>query len=132
VGALRQPLGTGTGVITRPDKFGTAASGSDEDLTAAFIGLGLPGALLFLAIVCTALWKVVSAYRRHRDVAAFCVPAILFVTALQWLNGGQYAVAPLIWFCIGWATHESARRARDTVRGPISAPLPLRVRVNHF
>jgi hypothetical protein len=128
--ALHNPLGTGTGVITRPDKFGTAAAGSDEDLTAAFIGLGLPGALLFLTIVCAALWKVVSAYRRHHDVSALCVPAVLFVTFLQWLNGGQYAVAPLIWFCIGWATQESARRARDPGRAPARSPIPPRVGAN--
>jgi hypothetical protein len=129
-GALQRPLGVGTGAVTRADKFGTAGTGSEQDLTSAFVGLGLPGGLLFLVIVCAAFWKAVSAYRRHYDVSALCVCAVLVVTASQWLNGGQYAVAPLVWFLIGWVTKESARQARGAGSAPTLSPTRLAVRVN--
>ncbi len=36
----------------------------------------------------------------------------------NWLNGGYYALAPLIWFLIGWASRpaEEELRLQDEVR----------------
>jgi hypothetical protein len=43
-------------------------------------------------------------YVRHRDALSLAVAGLLVVTFGQWLNGGQYAVAPLLWFLAGWAS----------------------------
>lgn len=45
------------------------------------------------------------AYRvaaRRRDIVAMAALGVLCVTFLQWLNGAQYAVAPLPWLVLGW------------------------------
>jgi hypothetical protein len=95
---LENPLGLGTGVTTRADKFGASGLGTEIDLSNAFVSLGPLGGLLFLVVI------------RSGDVAPFAVMGVLVVTLGQWLNGGQYAVAPLIWLCIGWANHEWNRQ----------------------
>ena len=40
---------------------------------------------------------------RRRDGLALAALGVVTLTALQWLNGGQYAVAVLPWLVLGWA-----------------------------
>jgi hypothetical protein len=40
----------------------------------------------------------------------------------QWLNGGYYAVAPLLWFLIGWAMAQA--REMDASPAPVERPRP--------
>jgi hypothetical protein len=38
-----------------------------------------------------------------RDRAALAVMGLLVVTLGQWLNGGYYAISPLLWLLVGWS-----------------------------
>jgi hypothetical protein len=38
------------------------------------------------------------------------IAGVLIVTFGQWLNGGQYAVAPLLWLLIGRVSRQWVRR----------------------
>jgi hypothetical protein len=40
----------------------------------------------------------------RRDAASLAVAGLLIVTLGGWLRGGHWALAPLTWFLIGWAT----------------------------
>ena len=106
------PLGRGVGVTTiAGGKFGGSAFGTETDPSNAAVALGLPGFLTYLVIVALA---VSLAYRRAHeegDVVSIAILGILVITGLQWLNGGNYAAAPLVWLVIGWLDRPSARKA---------------------
>jgi hypothetical protein len=40
--------------------------------------------------------------RRHQDLLSLATLAVVLVTFFQWLNGGNYAIAPLPWLLLGW------------------------------
>jgi hypothetical protein len=117
VGGVKQgilhPFGQGTAVTNiAADRFGIGSTtkGTEVDVSNAFVSLGLVGGLLFLALVIATFRGAVLSYLRHPDPALLAVIAVLIVTAGQWLNGGFYAVAPLTWFFIGWATSRPRER----------------------
>lgn len=101
--SLENPLGAGTAAT---NLAGVKLSGIDFtteiDLLDVFLSLGLLGGILFLALVAGVLVKSVTTYRFGRETAVFAVTGVLCVTLGQWLNGGQYAVAPLVWLLAGW------------------------------
>jgi hypothetical protein len=98
------PLGRGTGSVTIAGaKFGGVGSGSAEaDPGNAAIAWGLPGLALYLFILVEALRKGYRLASLRRGWLAPAALAIIVLTALQWLNGGQYAVAFLPWLLLGW------------------------------
>jgi hypothetical protein len=105
---LRSPLGSGPGAVNLAGaKLGgeaVAAGGSTEiDVSNAFVALGLPGGLLFLAILVAAFRGVGRRYLRGEPLA-LAVLALLVVMLGQWLIGGLYALLPLFWFLLGWAS----------------------------
>jgi hypothetical protein len=104
------PFGQGTAVTNiAADRFGigSRAKGTEVDVSNAFVSLGLFGGLLFIAIVIGTFSRSVSAYVRRPDPVLLAIIALLVVAAGQWLNGGYYALAPLTWFLIGWATQKT-------------------------
>jgi hypothetical protein len=105
--SLRYPLGVGT-VATNivGARSGVHVAGTEVDFLDAFVELGLAGGVLFTLVVVSVLRRVVALYRRSSDVVMFALIGVLVVTLGQWLNGGYYAVAPLIWFLIGWICRE--------------------------
>jgi hypothetical protein len=106
------PFGQGTAVTNiAADRFGigSSAKGTEVDVSNAFVSLGLIGGLLFLAIVIATFRGAVTSYFRHPDPALLAIIVFLIVMAGQWLNGGYYALAPLTWFFIGWATSHRPR-----------------------
>jgi hypothetical protein len=112
---ITHPFGQGTAVTNiAADRFGigTSAKGTEVDVSNAFVSLGLLGGLLFVAIIVVTFRRIVISYLRRPDPVMLAVLALLIVPAGQWLNGGHYALAPLTWFLIGWAT-AGRQYARD-------------------
>jgi hypothetical protein len=103
------PLGHGTAVTNlAASRFGIGGTekSSELDVSNTFIALGLVGGLLFIALAVVAFRRIVSAYLARPDPAILAALGLMMVTVGQWLNGGYYALAPLLWFVLGWATKE--------------------------
>ena len=78
------------------------SASTEVDLSNVFVADGTFGGLAYLAIVVMAL---VAALRRavlRRDAVSLTILGMLVALGGQWLNGGYYAVSPLIWFSIGY------------------------------
>ncbi len=111
---FRQPLGQGLGVITLAGaKFGSVDDGStgastDVDPSNVALAMGLPGLIVYGAVVCFALIMAFRRARYERSYLALCVLGVALVTLFQWLSGGNYAVAPLPWLLLGWLDRRAA------------------------
>ncbi len=103
LGSLAHPLGFGTASTNLAgQKAGSSATSSEVDIIDAFISLGVIGGATFLLIVLASLWRGASLGLSRRDFSSLAAVAVLVVTFGQWLNGGYYAVAPLVWLVVGW------------------------------
>lgn len=119
----QQPYGLGTGSTGRGStKFGDGRSSSTElDISDATIAFGVVGGLLYIAIIMTA---GIQLFMMRKMLSGPMWPAVMgmaIVSFGQWLNGGNYAVAPLIWFMLGasdWAATKARQRAREEVLLP--------------
>jgi hypothetical protein len=111
--SVNHPLGLGAAATNLAgQKLGGPSAGTEVDLTNTFVSLGPVGGLIFLAIVIMTLWRALSLGLSNRDTAALAAAGVLVLTLGQWLNGGYYAVAPLVWILIGWTNRQwLARRA---------------------
>lgn len=106
-----QPLGHGTAVTNlAASKFGATGQSSELDVANAFISLGLIGGLLFIVVIVLAFRHTIATYLAKPDAAYLAALGMMLVGLGQWLNGGFYALSPLLWFIIGWATKEFAEQ----------------------
>jgi hypothetical protein len=48
---------------------------------------------------------------RRRDALSLVALGVLVVTLLEWLNGGQYAVAFFLWLTLGWIDRANREEA---------------------
>jgi hypothetical protein len=116
--------------IANPAGFGTAATNNasrnlsssgvvetDNDVADAFVSLGLAGGLVFLAIIILSFRAVFTRYSRESKWMVFAVAGIMIVMFGGWLNGGLYALAPLTWFLLGWATRPSGEGLEERSTG---------------
>jgi hypothetical protein len=103
---FRNPAGHGTAAATIAGEQREGGKGieTDNDLADAFVSLGLVGGLLFAAIVLLTLWRALSGYVATGDVLVLAILGVLTVNLGNWLNGGHYALASLLWFLAGYAT----------------------------
>jgi hypothetical protein len=109
--SFSHPLGLGTGATsiaadhqgTTGQPGATASVGTEVDAANAFVSLGMVGGFLFLAIVVVTFRRVGHICLHTRDRAALAVMGLLVVTLGQWLNGGYYAISPLLWLLVGWS-----------------------------
>jgi hypothetical protein len=116
--AFTHPAGLGAGAVTiAGQKFGGIAAGTEADPSNAAVAFGLPGLLLYLVLLVLAWRTAYTVAIRRRDGLSFAVLGVLAITTLQWLNGGQYAVAFLPWLVLGWAD-----RARQELPRRAAAP----------
>jgi len=116
--ALHDPLGIGTGAVTiAGQKFGGKVQNTEADPSNAAVAVGLPGLIVYLVLLCAAFKQAYRLASRRRDVLSAIALALLVVTLLEWLNGGQYAVALLVWLTLGWLDRasEEAARAEEAV-----------------
>ena len=116
--SLRNPLGQGTASTNvgggESRGSGDQSSGSTElDLSNAFVGLGVVGGVLYLAIVGLTLYQAVKSHFAGKP-AALPIIGVLIVCAGQWLIGGNYALVTLIWLLIGAVAAMSARPREPT------------------
>lgn len=102
--AFTHPLGYGTGSITiAAGKYGGYAQGTEVDLGNAGIAFGITGLLAYLVVFIGGLRLTYRLAVARRDWIAIAALGVLFATAGQWLNGGEYAAAWLPWLVLGWA-----------------------------
>jgi hypothetical protein len=118
VSGFEHPLGAGTGSTSlASERAGVTAAGSEVDMSNTFVALGVVGGCLYVALVSIVLWRALRLALRTRDRTVIAVAAILVVSLGQWLNGGYYATAPLLWALVGWLTVRG-RIGADSVLTP--------------
>jgi hypothetical protein len=110
--AITNPVGLGIGSVTiAGSKYGAETVSTEVDPSNAAVALGIPGLIAYLAVVGIAFFNAYSLASRRRDALAIAALGVLVITLLQWLNGGQYAVAFLVWLVLGWV--DRARLSQD-------------------
>jgi hypothetical protein len=121
--ALHEPLGLGTGVVTiAGSKFGGETRGTEADPSNAAVALGVPGLLAYLVVLVAGFRNAYALAARRRDACSLAALGLLAVMVLQWLNGGQYSVALLVWLTLGWLDRASEARPEPedaTPRTPV-------------
>ena len=68
--------------------------------------------------------RAYKAAKLRRDRLALCAFGVLVAMAFHWLNGGQYSVAILPWFLLGWLDRQGAEAS-----GPTDPPRSLEIAV---
>jgi hypothetical protein len=115
------PIGLGTGAVNLGARVGDGEDlETDIDIGDAFVGLGLLGGLVFVAIIVLSFKKVFGRYLRSTspDWLLFATAGVLVVTFGQWLQGGHYAASALTWFLLGFGVRPLQRgRARTAEPG---------------
>jgi hypothetical protein len=122
-GSVSHPLGIGTAASNiAAKKIGGSeqGKGTEVDISNAFVSLGLIGGLMLVLVVALTLRRAILRYLRERDPEVLAVIGLLVVMLGQWLNGGNYAMAPLTWLMAGWVVGQSP----DAVPAPEIAPQP--------
>jgi hypothetical protein len=116
--AVSDPLGSGTGAVTiAGSKFGGESRTTEADPSNAAVALGIPGLLAYAAVLVLGFRQAYTLAARRRDACALIALGLLVVTILQWLNGGQYAVALLVWLTLGWVDRSCDPRERQAAVG---------------
>lgn len=101
--AFTHPLGRGISLVTIAGaKFGGVTAGSEADVSNAALAMGLPGLLAYLFVFYQAFTRGYRVAVARGDPLSLAALGVISLTVLQWLNGGQYAVAYLSWLAIGW------------------------------
>jgi hypothetical protein len=109
VGGLHDPLGRGVGSVTvAAGKLGGTGGSAEVDPANAAAAAGLVGLGAYLCVVILGIRRAFNRARR-RDALSLAALGVLFATLLQWLNGGQYAVAILPWLVLGWLDRPERR-----------------------
>jgi hypothetical protein len=111
--ALAEPLGIGISAVSiAGEKLGGTSRTTEADPSNMAVALGVPGLAAYLAVLLAALVKGYRLAALRRDGLALVALAAPIVSLLQWLNGGHYAVAFLVWLLIGWIDAASLRARR--------------------
>jgi hypothetical protein len=105
---LSNPVGYGISRVSiAGSKFGGLSQGTEADPSNVSVALGLPGLVAYLAVVVLGMRTVYRVARRRSDALSLAALGIVVATMLQWLNGGNYAVALLPWLALGWADRKA-------------------------
>lgn len=88
--------------------LGIGSLGTDVDVSNAFVAFGVLGGTLYLLLILAVLVRAARACL-HGSVVLLPVVGILIVNAGQWANGGNYALAALIWMLVGVVAARSRR-----------------------
>jgi len=112
--AVSNPIGTGVGSVTsaaaRFGGIGGTGGSTEADPGNVAVAAGALGLVTYVALVMIAMPRAYRVAARGRDPLALAALGILAVTFLQWLNGAQYAVAPLPWLILGWLDQKATSR----------------------
>lgn len=105
------PLGHGIGAVTLAgSKFGETTRSTEADPSNMAVALGLPGLVAYVVVFLLGFRTIYSVASVRRDPLALAALGVVAITAFNWLNGGQYAVALLPWLALGWADRWHADR----------------------
>jgi hypothetical protein len=115
--AVSEPLG----VTIAGDKFGSGSRGTETDISNMALALGFPGLFAYAAILVFGVWRAYALARARRDAVALLSVGILMITLLQWLAGGHYAVALLVWLVLGWVDRSWAGMQGATGKRRVAA-----------
>ena len=123
--AVRNPLGSGLSKVTiaggrlggGSTEVGGGVAGAETDIESSAIAMGIPGLLVFLAVLGLGFSRLFGLARDEPGFLPLAGLGILTVTALQWLNGGQYAVGILPWLILGWAEARHLTRSAQMSAG---------------
>ncbi len=74
---------------------------------------GSLGLAVFLVIIWIGFRSAYGLALIRKDPLAYAALGILGVTFLEWLNGGQYAIAYLPWLILGWVDRQMHDGATD-------------------
>jgi hypothetical protein len=120
--AIHNPVGHGVGSVSLAGhRFGGATKSTETDPSNVAVALGAPGLLAYLVVVALGFLKAYRLAVSRRDPLPLVVVGVLAVTFLQWLNGGQYAVAFLPWLALGWVDRQNLHEdERHVPRPPTS------------
>lgn len=100
--AIEYPLGMGLGATTKAvTKFGGQGHSTETDLGNALVSTGLIGGAIYHLIVFLIIAAAFRYWFRTRELMALAIAGVLAVNFLLWLGGGQYAISPLVWLCVG-------------------------------
>ncbi|MDQ6946297.1 MAG: hypothetical protein M3256_08480 [Actinomycetota bacterium] len=125
--SLQHPFGLGTALTTiAVGKPNSQIASTEVDFSNAFVSLGWIGGVLFASVVAMSLWQAFRLCLHNRDLASLACAGVLIATLGNWLNGGYYAVAPLVWLVIGW----SSRVSDDTLPARSTMSTGRRIRGN--
>lgn len=111
--SFSHPTGLGIGATNQGGAALTqnfsALRPAEIDIPNAFVALGIPGGLLYTAIVVFALYGVIRLYFDGRDLA---LPAlgVLLGGFGQWHTGGHYAMAPITFIVLAWVARGMTER----------------------
>jgi hypothetical protein len=122
--AMRRPLGQGTATTTIAATTVADAresKTSEFDLLDLFISLGFVGMLLGAAIVVVVLWRTAGLYFARPGPETLACVGLVLVTLGSWFNGGFYAIAPLVWFTVGWVSRRWTDLRATGPRSPRAA-----------
>ena len=114
---VTHPLGQGTAVtngaaglvedaLTRDvgldaeNTLGEGSSGTDVDISNAFVAFGVVGGAIYALLILVVGVRAVGGFFGGRP-ELLPIVGILVVNLGQWANGGNYALASLIWLLIG-------------------------------
>ena len=107
---FKYPLGSGLGVVTMgAGKFGGGADvgGSSEiDVSDAFITTGFIGGFVYLFTIISGLAAVGKYVLGGPRLLSYALLGVLTSMLLAWMPLGQYAVGPMLWFCIGFIARQ--------------------------
>jgi len=128
-GITEHPAGLGTGVATRGGaKFGGLQAGTEFDVGDAFLALGVPGGVLYVAAIFFGIRGAARVRRAMPGAIWIAVYAIALTSVGAWLIGGNYSITPLIWYLLGAADGMYKRLQQGgLLDGPSksSAPRPI-------
>jgi hypothetical protein len=123
VSGITNPVGHGIGYISiASKKFGGAGQGTELDPSNMVVATGLPGLALYMCLAGTGFHRAYKTAKLRHDQLALCAFGVLVAMAFQWLNGGQYSVAILPWFLLGWLDRQGAQPQQLT--DPEHSPVP--------
>ena len=121
ISGFTHPAGLGLGATTiAAAKLGGDGGSTEVDISNMFESLGFVGGLLYLAVVGVSIAASLWNWHRRRSLASLSIVGILLLGIGQWLNGGQYSTALLIWFSIGALDRMTSETAA-------AAPVPSRI-----
>lgn len=116
VTAIQNPLGSGLGAVTLAgQKYAGVNAGTETDISNAAVAAGIAGLLSYVYLLVRAVPQVYRTASRRRDGLALAAMGILIVTFPQWLQGAQYAVAPMPWLALGWFDRQSNKPEEKAV-----------------